>query len=271
MGIIVAVVSDTHINSTIGLSLPTLELDDGGEYKASTTQRDLWLCWNAYWDEVEQLKTRLGYRLLAVFNGDLGELDAKSRSHQIISRNKSTALRHVRAVIERPIQMADWALFIRGTQSHVGKSSWFEEEVAQDCDIAIRNGEAASWWTFRRDIGGVVIDFQHFVRLGGKPWNVSAPLGELAVRLELDAYRRGRRLPALAIRSHRHTYADTGSNHVVRAIVTPAFQAIPDYIPSNGVVEMPDIGGLIITIDEGSWTVTPKRFPWKAPKLLALP
>ena len=130
MGIIVPIVSDAHINSTIGLALPSLELDDGGEYRASDTQRELWKCWSLFWDEVEASKKQTGYAVLSVFNGDMIEADTKARSHQVISRNKSTTLRHAASVIERPIALSDRALFIRGTASHVGKSGWLEEDLA---------------------------------------------------------------------------------------------------------------------------------------------
>jgi len=271
MGFIVAIVSDMHVNSTVGLSVPTLELDDGGDYRASPTQRNLWTCWNVFWDEVERLKTETGYGLLVVFNGDVGELDVKSRTHQLVSRNKSTALRHARTVIERPVGLADWSLFIRGTASHVGKSSWFEEELAADTTNAVRNGESASWYAWRGHIGGVLMDFKHFVRLGAKPWTRTNPLGELSNNLEMDAYRKRQPVPTLAIRSHRHFYADTANNHPVRVIVTPCWQAIPEYISAVDGIEPPDIGGLVVTIDEGRWTAIPRRFPMKPPKIQTLP
>jgi len=40
--VIVAVVADTHPNSTVGLCPPEVELDDGGTYHASKAQRWLW-------------------------------------------------------------------------------------------------------------------------------------------------------------------------------------------------------------------------------------
>jgi len=271
MGYLIAVTSDQHINSTMGLSLPSLELDDGGTYTANRTQRWLWDCWRLYWQDVEQLKTNTGYRLLSVFNGDIAEGDFKGRTHQLISRNKSTTLRHARAVLERPIAMSDWALFIRGTGAHVGKGGWMEEELAQDCDIAMRNGEAASWYAWRGMVGKLPLDLSHHSRLGSDPWTLINPLGKLAYKIENDCYRKRQPLP-LVVRSHRHAFADTENNFPVRVIVTGAWQATPEYMFKTDLPPEPNIGGLIVRVDDdGTWTVTTKRYPMKTPKLQTLP
>jgi len=271
MGYIVAVTSDHHTNSTVGLCPPNFELDDGGTYTATRTQRWLWDCWGMFWREVEQLKTDTGYRLLSVFNGDIAEGDMKSRSHQLVTRNKSTILRLTRDVLERPIAISDWALFLRGTSAHVGKGAWLEEEIAQDCDIAIRNEAAASWWSWRGMVGKLPLDFQHHSRLGSDPWTLVNPLGKLAVRVELDCLRTNTPLP-LVVRSHRHQFADTHDNYPVRCITTGAWQAVAEYLYKSDFTPRPDIGGVIITIhDDNTWTLTKKRYPMRTPKLNTLP
>jgi hypothetical protein len=271
MGIIVAITADHHANSTMGVCPPQFELDDGGTYTANRTQRWLWDCWRLFWTDVEQLKQTTGYQVLSVWNGDLAEGDMKARTHQVISRNKSTTLRLVRSVIERPIQLSDWALFLRGTPAHVGKSSWIDEEIAQDCDIAIRNGEAASWYAWRGMVGKLPLDIQHHVRLGSDPWTVANPLGKLAYQVEMDCYRKRQPLP-LVIRSHRHTFADTENNYPVRVIVTGAWQGVPEYLYRSPLPPEPDTGGYIVRVDDdGAWTVTTKKYPMRTPKMQTLP
>jgi len=271
MGIIVSIVSDLHVNSTMGVCPPQTELDDGGTYTANRTQRWLWDCWRLFWQDAEQLRQTTGYQLLTVFNGDIAEGDMRARTHQVITRNKSSILRLARSVIERPIALSDWALFIRGTPAHVGKSSWMEEELAQDCDIAIRNGEAASWYAWRGMVGKMALDLAHHSRLGNDPWTLINPLGKLAYKVEMDARRKGQPLP-LVVRSHRHTFADTESNYPVRVIVTGSWQATPEYLYKTDLPPEPNIGGLIVRVDDdGTWTVTPKKYRMKTPRLQTLP
>jgi hypothetical protein len=273
MGTVIAIISDLHINSAVGLAPLRHNLDDGGTYEASRTQRWLHDCWRLFWSDVELAKTQTGYPLLTIFNGDIGELDAKARTHQVITRNKSTVLEMIRSVIERPVALSDWALFIRGTASHIGKGGWLEEEIAQDCDIAIRRDTgAASWWNWRGEIGSLVLDIQHHARLGSKPWTVANPLGDLAVRVELSAHRARQKVPGLVVRSHRHTFADTGNIYPVRVCTSGAWQAIPEYAYKADFTAPPDIGGLIVTVgDNGEWTIIQKRYQMRMSKIQTLP
>ena len=47
--IIVAIISDLHAGSTVGLCPPRFTLDDGGDYVSSPAQRWLWRNWNHFW------------------------------------------------------------------------------------------------------------------------------------------------------------------------------------------------------------------------------
>ena len=51
---VVAVVSDLHINSTVGLCPGPVPLDDGGTHQPSKEQRALLRCWNEYWAEIDE-------------------------------------------------------------------------------------------------------------------------------------------------------------------------------------------------------------------------
>ena len=247
-----------------------MTLDDGGEYRGNDTQRFLWRCWVDYWSQVEALQKQTGYPILAVFNGDVAEIDAKSRTSQVITRNKASAMGIVRSALERPIQLADWALFIRGTTAHVGKSAWMEE-LAGDYDNTIKTDAGRfSWWNWRGWVDNLLIDFQHAVRLGTKEDTRPNALGALALEIEREAYREGRRVPHLAIRSHGHHYAETYDNFPVRVIATGCFQGITEYIYKRPFATNPHIGGLlIITGDE--WTVKKIRYTMPKTKLATLP
>ena len=126
----VIVVSDTHIGSTVGLSPPTVSLDDGGMYNASPPQRELWKCWVDFWQwAAEQSK---GHRRIVVFNGDIIETDAKSRGIPMATRNKADLLTMAIEAIGPALEVSDLTYVIRGTQAHTGQAAEFEELLARD-------------------------------------------------------------------------------------------------------------------------------------------
>ena len=83
----VLVLADMHINLTTGLSLPLVELDDGGKYHASKNQKWLFHKFNEILDRVNAIVK--DDELITIVNGDSAETDLKNRSHQLISRNKA--------------------------------------------------------------------------------------------------------------------------------------------------------------------------------------
>src|SRR5512139_2836879 len=88
MSTLLVVISDLHINSTVAVCPPTVNLDDGGSYHATPAQRWLWECWKDAWRKIREQAA--GRRVVLLINGDLGELDTKRRSNQLITVNKST-------------------------------------------------------------------------------------------------------------------------------------------------------------------------------------
>ena len=104
-----------------------------------------------------------------MINGDLGELDAKDRSAQVITVNKSTILQTVRDVLVPAIW--DELFIIRGTRAHEGKSAWLEEEIGKDMDGVVPSDKGIySWWQLRAEISGVKLDIAHHAPMGSTPW-----------------------------------------------------------------------------------------------------
>ena len=128
---IVAVVSDLHSNSTIGLCPYSFNLDDGGTYKASKAQRWLWRNWQDYWKRIANLSQDTGLPVVAVVNGDITDGDHHG-SPQLITRNDADQLRLGIAVLEPVLNTARRVFVVRGTEAHVGKSASLEEMIAQD-------------------------------------------------------------------------------------------------------------------------------------------
>lgn len=261
----VAIVSDTHINSTVALCPPTVNLDDGGTYRSSKTQRWLWDCWQDYWLQISKLPGRK----IAIFNGDLAELDTKRRTNQIITANKSTIMSIVLECLELPMNICDGLVFIRGTQAHVGKAAWIEESTANDLDNTIRcDKEApASFYHFQKEIDGVRFDVAHHVSMGRLPWTEKDAANKLSVRARYRYFESGMKPPSVIIRSHNHRYADSGGNFKTFAVCAPSYCARTEYVFRIGQEMTPaSIGGIYFICENGKYKY--EYIPYEPRKVL---
>jgi hypothetical protein len=264
--IVVAVTSDHHIGSTIGLLNPKTPLDDGGSYMASLGQRWLWRHWNQFCTAAIDTATTWKAPLIAVFNGDLIETDFKLRSDQIVTRNRATLLRMVQEVMRPLVDYSEQVYIVRGTEAHTGKSGEYESMIGQDLTNAVPADEknsVYSWWHLEMDVNGVTFDIAHHGKLGMLPWTKANGAHSLAGQLIIEYAEEGLKPPAVAIRSHLHRYADTGANfETVRLFATPAWQLATAYV--HRAVrgrKRADIGGLIFTCwPDGRYDVEVARY-----------
>lgn len=264
----VLLAGDTHINSTVGLCTPTVDRDDGGTYHASRNQRALWESWLDFWGR------DYPGRKVAILNGDIGELDTKRRSTQLITTNKAEILRLVIDTLEPVYNAVEKVIFIRGTMAHTGKAGWLEEALAHDCEIAIKQSKkVASWYHFRGTIGGARFDVAHHVSMGRLPWtapNAANKLAALATyhyKVELTE-----KPPDVTARSHNHRYADSGGNFETWAVCLPAWQLIIEYgYRIGGEFSLSTIGGVVVIIEDGRIvSKEPVIYKPKASKVWAL-
>jgi hypothetical protein len=268
-GTVLALVSDLHTNSTIGLCPPYVELDDGGSYRASATQKWLWRNWQDYWQRVA--KARAGKRLYIIVNGDAADGDHHD-TPQIITRNPATQRKIAGQVLEvgtSLTQSGDRLFFVRGTESHVGKSGWLEEELGEDLR-AERDTDtgAASSWHLRMEVEGVALDIAHHGKLGARPWTRANAVNALAAATIMEHAERGEKPPQLVIRAHRHKTADSYDNyHVCRAIQMPAWQLMTAFSHKVATGSLADIGGLIVTCEAGRYDVQKVFYEPARPKV----
>ena len=253
------VLSDLHINSTVAVCPPSVNLDDGGTYHASRTQVWLWRCL----EEIAAEFARATGDKIVLFNGDLGELDTKRRTYQLITPNKATILDLVRDTIEPVTSIADRNYMLRGTPAHQGKSAWLEEAIADDLDHAVRSSKAAaSWWHYRGTLAGVRIDSAHHVSMGGLPWTEKQAATKAASRIVwrylVDMHQPP---PSVAFRSHNHRWSDSYDNYPTRVICTPCLTTATEYIYRTGHEnDLADIGALIMTCKDGEYEIQKLRF-----------
>ena len=110
------VISDLHLNSTVGLSLNNVHLDDGGTYVANKSQQ--WLL-NNFYKFISEAKLLDGDKIY-VINGDLIDINTHS-DYQLITKNKATVIRHAVDLLRLVIEPKDKLFIIRGTEAHVGE------------------------------------------------------------------------------------------------------------------------------------------------------
>ncbi len=248
-------VADQHINSTTALSPRVIELDDGGTYHSSRTQHWLLECWYDFC--AQALNITDGYKRIAMFVGDLTELDRKERSNQIITPNKSVLLKMTRDTIEPLVDFTDANYFFRGTAAHTGKSSWSEEAIAADTDKTISPSDNIySWWHYRGVASGVRLDVAHHNGMGKKPWLKKNAANNCAAEImwyyQVDRFVKA---PQLALRAHTHTYATSGDNFPCEVDCLPSWTTKTEYAYRMGYENaISDIGGIVYLCEDGKFT-----------------
>lgn len=265
----VIITSDLHINSSVALCTPTVTLDDGGTYSSSRIQRWLWDSWLEFWDWATSYGTDTRY--IAVFNGDVIDVDVGKRSRQTITRNKATALRMAVDVLEPALAKVTAAYIVRGTEAHTGKSGEMEESIAQDLTNSVHcSPDIASWWQLQATCEGVRLDISHHASMGGRPWSEKNAGNNLAADCLMRYAIGGQAAPHLVIRGHQHRWADSFDNYPVRAVYLPAWQTATAYIHKIGQGnKVSDIGGAVVICSEGQYLVEKRTFkPKEARKTL---
>ena len=257
-------ISDTHAGSLVGLApAGGIPHPDGPTISTSPTSEWLWGHFEQML-EAEYQAAEGADRHALLFVGDLmdglmhhGNIELY---HPDPTVEKWIATQIVITAIEQ-LQPTD-VFFISGTPSHVGKNASSEEGLA--AAMASRYPElvrAASdsrwtWGILRLDIDGTVIDVRHHGKLGQLPHTRESYQKRYAfdVWSSQAMYKNGE--PAeLAIRAHRHKYADSGPvpphRNSTRLISLPCWQLSTEWARSMAFEESPDVGMVGIELRDG--------------------
>lgn len=246
--IIVAVSSDHHAGSTVGLCPPVFNLDDGGTYRASTAQRWLWRNWYSnYIPRVKELADQYDTRYIAILDGDVIEGN-HHHTTQVISNNETTQMRIAEEVLAPLLQDADQVYFIRGTPAHVGQGARLEEKVAENWTNTIQHGKNYTRWHLYLDVNRTLFDIAHKGGIGRLPWTRPNAVNKVLGAAIIAYHQMDKKTPNVILRAHWHQYADSGDNYRnIRAIAMPGWQLITGYVNSMTPGIIADIGGLIFT------------------------
>jgi hypothetical protein len=247
-------IADPHINSTVAVCPKVIKLDDGGTYHSSRTQHWLMECWLDFCAKAKEITE--GYKKIALFVGDLTELDRKDRGTQIITPNKATILGMVQDTIAPLVDFTNANYFFRGTAAHTGKSSWSEEAIASDTDNTIPSVNGAySHWHYRGVASGVPVDIAHHTSMGKKPWTKKNAANNAAAEImwnyQVDRFVKA---PKLALRAHVHAYATSGDNYPCEVNCLPSWTTKTEYAYRVGYENaISDIGGIIYLCENGNF------------------
>lgn len=260
------VISDNHSNSSVGLSKPSIVLDDGDQNHASTARR--WL-YHTYEDILKQAKQKQRGELYGLINGDAVELDAKNRSIQIITPNQTKAVAIACEVLEPFFQMCKGVFVMRGTEAHVGQQAQAEEALAANFTNVIpdpETGNKSRYWT-PLEFDGVRIDVAHHPKGAGsgRPMNSQSGIDRIASDALFMYANDGKLPPHLVLRSHLHGYRDSRDAFRTRAIITPAMSLLTSYVYRIGINTSQPVGAILIYCHEGNYKVEPLLYPVRQP------
>ncbi len=257
--------SDIHAGSTVGMLRPEgVQTDDRNWIKPAPIQD--WL--NAKHEEFVADVARLtdGYSRHLFLNGDLTE-GVHHRTHQIISPDKGVHVQAAFDVLDKGILTVGFETvhLTRGTPAHVDNAAGLEKSVAAKLNAEghpiMRDPISDSFvWPFvYAEFGGVLVDVRHHGRAGQREHTRKAYSALYAQDIWQSHVASGRRPPDIAVRAHLHRFIDSGPDHrgLTRAIQMPCWQLTTQWVRRIGAETLPDIGGVVVLIDDGRVHVEP--------------
>lgn len=264
MAYIISVISDTHTNSTVGLLDPDgMSLDDGGRRRPNPIQSHLYERFSKYLDTLRGA-TRKGDKVYGIHLADAVDNIAQAKTTQLISRNEADIVRGGYDTLRPWVDLCrDGVFMIRGTPAHVGQSGYLEEILADRIGTLRwpKDSSTASLPYLEATFGGVFIHAAHHATLGRLPWTRLNSLGNQSYKL-VNAYaKKHQPPPTIALRGHCHRTADSHDAYPVRFIIAPCWQMQTEYGNKLSPGELPEIGGIIITIDGGQVDVNTIIYP----------
>lgn len=266
---VIAVVSDTHPNSQVGLCPPDgVRRDFGGHYMPNKGQLWLWSKWEEYWAKVRETVKRLGATCYVVFVGDGTDDNTHSR-HGLITVNESIIVGLGVACMQPAVEVADYLFYIRGTEAHTGGSGELEELVARELKAEKDTvTDRHSWWWLPLEVNQVLMDLAHHPGSNSmRPWTKGGGANRQAAIIVYDRAESGDKIPQLAFRGHVHHLEDSGWNHPVRVLFLPPWQLRTSFehrIGFSGRLEK--VGAFIVTCKDGESEVKPVLFGAKRRK-----
>ena len=245
-GPLVVCFSDLHVGSTVALCPPGgIALEDGGRYMPNPAQVWIWQQWAGFWDSIRVQRKRRP--VVGIMNGEF--VDGRHHETTQLASSSPEIMAGAALEVMAVAMPALSTLYVtRGTEAHAGHGAASDYNIARELGAVIdpiTGMRAAYQW--RINIGGVIFDAAHHVsgsaRATGRGNGIRAEM--LDSILSGDA-------PDVIVRSHVHTYSDTGRNFWPRqAFVTPAWQLKTAFAHRVTRVRPQVVGAVVVEIEDG--------------------
>jgi len=204
--------------------------------------------------------------LYVLINGDATEGHHHQTTQVISGGEEAQAYAVEQTFLEVKKRKPKAVFVVRGTECHVGQS----EEALGRYLGSEKDVETGNWsrWHWRIDLNDLLIDAQHHGRVGTRPWTQRNATLALAGQIWIEHTKRGLPAPHLAIRSHRHVWADSHDAWPTRVIQTPSFQLKTAYAHKVAADNIADVGGIIVVINPaGRYSVVPALYTPELPRV----
>lgn len=249
-------VSDLHINSTVGLLGPgRIKLPDGNTIVQSDAQAWTWSKFESFLD------SPVRGRLVTFINGEIAD-NNYHRTTQLHTTDPASIIELALATIEPLVRKSEVIIVTRGSEAHAGIGSHLDEIIAKEIGAEKLGTDSHAHWWANPTIGGVKFDIAHHPRFGQGSYHTSHnTAGKLAADMIMYSAKFGGLTPDVMIRSHNHTFSDSGLNYPVRAFVTPPWQLSTHFSHRLGYGgKLLPVGGMVFYCNNGKYNVQPKLY-----------
>lgn len=265
--VVLAMCGDPHMGSPVGILPPQgFELDEGNRILQSKAQAWLWdEVWVPYWAWVGKTAATFDADLYGVMNGDAMDAHPLART---LAAGDPESLAFIAEESFAPVLALPFKRFygVRGTPSHVGGEAAGLEEmmyrVLKQRGLPVhRFGNQWTTWELALRFYGQTVQIAHHGRAGSKLHTMQSNATGWAVDIANRYRASGLEPPTLCVRSHVHTFADSGLSLInpTRFVTAPPMclkNAYAHKVSAQQPSELSLVGGLAaVFFPEGHYTL----------------
>jgi len=260
-------ISDLHCGDQMGICLPKFTLTGGGTYSYSRFQKQIWKCWQSFWENWVPMATK-GEPYGVLINGDAIE-GRHHRATHAISQKLSDHYKIAYEILAPVAEKAAALYYVYGTFAHVGEDGENEEMLAGSLGAIPDEGGNYARPELYIEIGDVLVHSSHHIGVTGSMAYETTALTKEYNEFCGESARWGKRSPDILVRSHRHRHSEVRvptANGYGIIFVTAAWQLKTPWLfrTPGGRITTPTIGGSLIRQgDEEAFT---RHKTWEMPR-----
>ena len=250
MQINIAVASDQHVNSLVGLCPKKVQRAGGGIYTRTKQQDWMWDCWIAFWKRVGKARGKK----VAVLLGESLDINKHAPQELVEYEHHGVVLDMGEEVFSVVLENTDVQYVLRSTEAHSKPQSYLDEMLAARIGAVQDDDGDYSHYHLYLEANGVTFDFQHHPQTSARrPWLKDSAAGRQAA-ITWDEYcESGRKPPDIVGRGHVHYWAQ-GYSRETYGFFTPPWQLCTPFGHRLGYgSSIEPLGGVVFTCEKGDW------------------